>query len=69
MLFVLAFGLWLVYTSFRSLQTGSIKYSVLFTSTYARNESPFWYWFYTAVAGFIGIGLIIASVFFTFVKL
>jgi hypothetical protein len=68
-LFVLALGMWLVYIAYRSLRIGSIKYSILFSSTYERNSSPFWYWFYTMVAGCIGVGLVIVSIVFAFTRL
>ena len=64
--FVLAVGVWGLYTSFHSLRTDSIKYR---TDTFERSSRPFWYWFYTAAAGLAGGGLIIVAVYLSFVRL
>jgi hypothetical protein len=60
-LFVMSVGLFLLYSYFCSLRTGSIKYRIVFCTTHERNSSPFLYWFYTIAAGVIGVGLIIAA--------
>jgi len=65
-LLIFLVGAWALYTHVRSLQTGVIKYRI---STYERKGSPFWYWFYTAAAGLIGVVLVVAGAYFLFVRL
>jgi hypothetical protein len=56
------FGAWLIYLAFRSLKRVSIQYRSV---VYERGVHPFWFWFYTILAG-VGGSLLIGAVYVLF---